>query len=562
MNARRYDIIHILATGVVVMLLVSLVLFWARFFCHMNQYALVSNAAGKLELRPTGLFGGEDDPNVVPCRVTVRMNGSGPLIGPFMVVGATQYLQSRVPLGPDSHIYWWSPNEVDEWLYYDPSLGLIVHKGIAEIPQPDGSVNLRHFIDYAGPEGIAEAPTEELGRFVSPIGGTYRMRPWVVYDQTLRRFYALHWRERTVEKGVELPADSSHRPVRIGVLEKNWMCLDMGFTPPAIEEQPGQVLDGPAYPEKGIRRSVLTAIGGPFPMTDLLPVLDASGRIDLLNTGTLEFVGVAGRLPTPATFFSSSGPARPEDVAAFSVMLLSVPEHRGSTEWRHAGCAVAALSRELTALRLDVFDPNGRSVASNQTAAYSELPRAPIWTAAKFVAESLHPPVLLLASYFPASSSEATAAYRSLLLLPNSFVAMKARDTSVGWVGRFGTSLVFMLPAVGLAVLLAWRVACDAERIGLSKEAKVFGVLGTLALGLPAYLTYRLTRPKVALVTCQNCGLGRRPDQERCHHCGSLWLVPELIPPAWRVVEEGSWGIDQTQPGPAVPQAEDAAGAP
>lgn len=295
-------------------------------------------------------------------------------------------------------------------------------------------------------------------------------------------------------------------------------------------------------------------------MTDLLPVMDASGRIHLLDSGTLEFAG--GASSAAASLFHWNGPPGPDGVAAFSVSLISVPKRRGSREWAHAGCVVATLSRELTAMRLDVFDPNGRSVASQRTPAYFELPGASAWAAAKFVVETLHPPMFMLASYFRASSSEATAGYRSLFLLPNSFVAMKARDTSVGWGGRFGASLVLMLPAIGLAIFLAWRVACDADRIGLSHEAKVFGVLGTLALGLPAYLTYRLTRPKIALVTCQNCGLGRRPDREKCHHCGSLWLVPELIPPAWRVVEEGNWGIEEAQPGPAVPQAEDASEAP
>lgn len=559
MNARRYDIIHILATGVVVMLLVSLVLFWARFFCHVNQYALVSNAAGKLDVRPSGLFEGEDDPNVVPCRVTARMSDDPPLIGPFVVLGVAQYLQSRVPLGPGSRIYWWSPNEVDEWLYYDPSLGLMVHKGIAEVPQPDGSVNLRHFINYAGPEGIGEAPTKELGRFISPITSVYYPRRWVAYDQRLRRFYAIQWRDGTVEKGPELPEDSTCRPVQIGVLGKNSMCLDVGFVPAFIKEQPEDTSDTRADAERE-RPSVLTAIGGPWPMTDLLPVMDASGRIRLLDSGTLEFAG--GASSAAASLFHWNGPPGPDGVAAFSVSLISVPKRRGSREWAHAGCVVATLSRELTAMRLDVFDPNGRSVASQRTPAYFELPGASAWAAAKFVVETLHPPMFMLASYFRASSSEATAGYRSLFLLPNSFVAMKARDTSVGWGGRFGASLVLMLPAIGLAIFLAWRVACDADRIGLSHEAKVFGVLGTLALGLPAYLTYRLTRPKIALVTCQNCGLGRRPDREKCHHCGSLWLVPELIPPAWRVVEEGNWGIEEAQPGPAVPQAEDASEAP
>jgi hypothetical protein len=561
MNARRYDIIHILATGVVVMLLVSLVSFWARFLCHVKQYALVSRAAGQLTVRPTALFEAEDDPNITPCRVTVRMNDNPPRIGPFMVLGFAQYLTSRMPLGPGSHIYWWSFNEVDESVYFDPSLGLMVHKGIAEIQQPGGILELRHFVDYAGPEGIGEAPTKDLGRFTSPIAGVYEPQRWVIYDRRLRRFYAIHWRDRMVEQGPELRKDGRDRPVRIGVLEKNSMCLSVSFVPASMEEQPKETADTPAGAKRE-RPSVLTAIGSPYPMGNLLPVLDASGRIDLLDKGTLEFIGVAGHLSVAESLFTRSSTVGPDDVAAFSVSLISVPKGRGSAEWMHAGCAVATLSRGLTAMRLDVFDPNGRIVASEETPPYFELPGASTWVAAEFVIENLHPPLFMLASYLTASSSEATTGYRSLFRLPNSFVAMKARDRSVGWVGRFSTSLMLMLPAIGLAIFLAWRVARDAERIGLSHEAKVFAVLGTFALGLPAYVTYRLTRPKITLVTCRNCGLGRRPDREKCHHCGSLWHVPELIPPAWRVVEEGNWGVEEVQPGPAVPQAEDASEAP
>jgi hypothetical protein len=39
-----------------------------------------------------------------------------------------------------------------------------------------------------------------------------------------------------------------------------------------------------------------------------------------------------------------------------------------------------------------------------------------------------------------------------------------------------------------------------------------------------------------ARVTCPNCGRDRWVDREKCHHCGSPWLVPELVPPAWRVI--------------------------
>jgi hypothetical protein len=109
------------------------------------------------------------------------------------------------------------------------------------------------------------------------------------------------------------------------------------------------------------------------------------------------------------------------------------------------------------------------------------------------------------------------------------------------------------LPAFLLSLLLAWRVTHDGARLGLSKNARAAWVAGTVAFGLPAYITYRLTRPKVALVTCANCGLGRRPDREKCQRCGSPWGVPELVPPAWRVLGEQE-PAEESTPAP-VPQA-------
>jgi hypothetical protein len=93
-----------------------------------------------------------------------------------------------------------------------------------------------------------------------------------------------------------------------------------------------------------------------------------------------------------------------------------------------------------------------------------------------------------------------------------------------------------MLPAIGLGVFLSWRVSRDAFQMGLSKQERTLWTLGIFALGLPAYVTYRLTRPTVALVTCANCGLGRRADFEKCQRCGAPWVVPELTSPAWRVL--------------------------
>jgi hypothetical protein len=89
-----------------------------------------------------------------------------------------------------------------------------------------------------------------------------------------------------------------------------------------------------------------------------------------------------------------------------------------------------------------------------------------------------------------------------------------------------------------LGLLLAWAANRNAVLVGLSQRARFWWILATIAFGLSAYITYRLTRPKITLVTCVNCGKLRRPDMENCHRCGARWLVPELAPPLWRVINE------------------------
>jgi hypothetical protein len=282
-------------------------------------------------------------------------------------------------------------------------------------------------------------------------------------------------------------------------------------------------------------------------------VLDAAGSIQMLDLDTLEYTGFAGRLAVPATLFPSGRRATPDDLFAFQVLPVFVAMGK-----RYVGCAVAVLSRDATAARLEVFDANGVSVAMadtftdvsraeengsparwhsvpTATALYLDLPGVAL-TAVKFILESFHPPALLLASYFTASSVEATAGHRSLFVLPNSFAAMKGRDARYGPIRRFWTAMPFLLPGILLGMGLGASVAGNARRAGLRPRAKRLWFVATLLLGLPAYITYWITRPKVARVTCQNCGGWRWVNRETCHHCGSPWLVPELIPPTWRVI--------------------------
>jgi hypothetical protein len=156
-------------------------------------------------------------------------------------------------------------------------------------------------------------------------------------------------------------------------------------------------------------------------------------------------------------------------------------------------------------------------------------------TITKYVLENLHPPVLSVASYFTADSIEAASGHKALFILPNSFIGMAGRNIAGNFAERFIYALLIILPSIILSIFLVWRINKDAVIVGLSKNERLLWITGTIAFGLVAYITYRLTRPKETLVTCQNCGKPRRPDMDICHHCNSKWHVPELTPPLWRV---------------------------
>jgi hypothetical protein len=139
-----------------------------------------------------------------------------------------------------------------------------------------------------------------------------------------------------------------------------------------------------------------------------------------------------------------------------------------------------------------------------------------------------------MASFFAQRDISPGSSYRDLLLVPNSLAAQQ-RDRETNFVYQLLAALLFLLPALAFSGLLSWQVARDAARMGLSRRGRWLWTIGTLALGLPVHITYRLTRPKAVLTLCRNCGRERRVDLDTCHHCGSGWDQPVLVSPAWRV---------------------------
>jgi hypothetical protein len=551
MNARRRNLANVLAAGVAATVLVLTGLCWGRSLCATLRHNWLFHVVPEIKVAWSSPFPWEreNEPNAAaPYSITVRPEPDAP----FPRLGILQYALARMPMGPRSDVYYWDPTSVVKCLYYDRTLGQIVYQGTRKVTRPDGTPAVTPFTYYAGPEGVALAPDEKLGRFDDPVVNPFS-GPTIVYDRGLTRFLAIDWIGQAVRRGPDLPQDGRHRPIQIGTLEKNRQSLRAGFI-----RKPGREGDGPDGPTARPKPNV---IAGPISVTHRTLVLDASGRIDLLDDDTLELTQSEMHLRAPASLCSRGEVATPREVAAYvaSPIRSSPPGERGV--WTYAGCWVAALSRDGTSARLEVLDPNGRLTASQETvvpqytwpdaegtarrksipsteAAYFHLSGAYELTLAQFALESLHPPILQFLSYLGASHFEATTGYSSLFLLPDSFLAMRARDKEGGPGERFFAAMAFMVPALVLVLLLAWRLARDGEKMGLSKNAQTAWITGTVLFGLPAYITYRLTRPKVTLVTCTNCGKSRRPDRDKCHRCGSPWTVPELTPPAWRVLGE------------------------
>jgi len=546
MKPRPNSLIDILAAGFLALVLLSLPLFWARWCCQSMLGDIIPLDYRTVRIQPCGLVPSEieNDPNV-----TYHSQVQSHIIDPEapQALGLVDYLAGSTPGGTRSSVYLLKyDNEDWRWIYFDKNTGRIVCRYQTWERMPDESTISKMAQIYIGPEGISESPDEDTGRFTSPIMGfsdiSWGQLTW--YDKKLRQFFAVRFKkELEFIKGPQLPEDDPRRPLDIGLIEKNREMLDLSWLPPdsMLSEEDGEIVSRRRMIQVPIRET-----GTKYRQDEYVLVLDESGQIDLLDRNTLEFAGPAGHLPTPKSLFPAKDRARPHNLLAYRVLPVAF-----KGEGKYRGMFAAAVSREGTSLALAAFNERGEILQTDYTkgktgrsytvssseAMLFDAPWAPLLTVIRFLLENLQPPILSVASYFTADSFEAGSGHRSLFLLPNSFIGMKGRDARGNIFERFVLALLLILPSILLAILLARRVSRDAAVVGLSAKAKSYWIIGTLALGLVGYITYRLTRPGLALVTCANCGNPRRPDMEKCHRCGSPWHVPELTPPPWRVLD-------------------------
>jgi hypothetical protein len=359
---------------------------------------------------------------------------------------------------------------------------------------------------------------DSLGRFLSPVvcGETRAGR--IIFDRGSSYFYAIDFDVQKVHRGPRI-ADMTFRPVDV-------VTSKLG---PGVCSVDGRY-------SSSVRDEDVTYATNPGEIC--IPVVDESGAIAVLDLRSWNLITRAGHLPAPRTSYGR-GSSRPENLFDYDVkVIIKRPENE------YAGLMIAALPRAGVPLTVCVFNRDGHLIGETPD-------RAAIgpWLTTKHLIESLHPPVLTLASFFTAYSFDAGATHRVVFLMPNSFVAQQ-RDRQTSFLFQLLWALVFMLPAMLFAGFLSWRVAVDARVIGLSAWARRVWMAGTFAFGLPAYITYRLMRPRCVLMVCRDCGRGRRLDRDVCHHCGRGWDSPELEPPAWRVIgppKEGRAAVTQAE---------------
>ncbi len=556
--------IRVLATGFMVLVFLSILLFWGRFFSHVFLAVRMPAEAREVEVSPLGVLPEtiENDPNVDYPSKAVAGTDEGLFL---QTLGFTKYIFSRSPGGDRSDVFWYAPGKA--WMYFDRSSGRIVLRDTYRVKRADGiSVERTTPTYYVGPDGMSESPEENVGRFRDPVPVLSELEDRrILYDRKLHRFFAIDRRSMSVTPGPELTDTVLRWPAA--------KRLDVYRYGAYIQAEPPtrKVLIGGQEQDANARygRRLTVHFDSSGYRGRYWPVVDASGRVDLLDRQSLELIPDKGRLPAPETLFGQ-GSRLPSQLLKYRVNAICV-----GPEYEYIGMVAASVSRQGTSMAIAVFDKDGRQAKRGDTRAISyaekaqaaavsegvsdgearnrmprqspwiassraalfEVPWAPAVTACRYLLENVHPPILTVASFFLANRIDAGASHRTLFLIPNSFAAMHRDQIRQSIVTQFFGALWMILPAIGLAAFLAWRVARDARAIGLPGRMRTLWGLGTLAFGLPAYITYRMTRPAGSLVTCATCGQARRSDMDRCHLCNGPWDVPELVPPTWRVLD-------------------------
>jgi hypothetical protein len=461
-EARRPAYADTTALGLLALVFVSMGLFWGAL---PERRRLAQRSYETVEIHPSGLLAQRDNTSDNPPDIEVRVQWAdwrwqgNPLYDnlyrragvlnalclPFRgsehvlrCLGIVDYIRSRK----------WGNCYVNDGGYDDFEF--------AHLDYVDGQLVYRHndarhrgpafpwnweraTIRYIGSQGVSDVPTHEIGCFAAPLVGASEFVenrawwPWgparhdlntfTLFEAQSGCFFSVDLGKRIVSGGPEL-GPRSDEPVQVAAPCRRDLCR--------IEVRRSRSAQSP---EAG------NSVRSPY-----VPVVCESGQIELLDRETLEIVGIAGAIPRPPTLFDR-GSRKPHDVLASDVAFIAVDTpHRNTVIDRpergdYVGAVTASVSRQGTSMNVAVFDGEGKLIESPRRQGGLALN----YMATKYVFESLHPPILTLASFFTAYSFEAGSTHRALFLMPNSFVALQ-RDRETGFIFQFLFALLFLLP--------------------------------------------------------------------------------------------------------------------
>jgi len=537
MRSTTNHLCKVLCLGFIAIVLLSVLFFWARKTCQIITFeSLLFGSNASIVIKPSGLYPDEVEgkvrSDIIPSRIQAFLKSDGSI---YETLGITVDIvdfgknghrtgQGTSLIQSDDFIANISRKKGDEHasvIYFAKADGLFVQSRISW--KEDEEKWIKTIYAYAGPDGVSQKRGKEIGRFSGEFlqESTKSTDHILVFDKGHKRFYNVDFFEGKVTKGPKLAKDADYKPIQIGRIERNPEVIDLLLVPPN---------------KKGVRQNNLANVKVMYNhllfFTNIILVLDESGRIDYLDRESLEFMGTAGHLPWPRSYFGKTERQDFRNLLAYSVMPIVIDNEPG-------GLVAACVSKDLHSVKVSVFDKKGMPKDSKDfVLQYEKKAGGPLLITLRFLLENLQPPILGVASYYTSKYFDGMAAEQALFMLSNSYAGMIGNiDVKHNWARRFFMTLFIILPSILLGVLLACRVNKDAKVVGLDKKVRRWWIAGTVAFGLSAYITYRLTRPKEVLVTCVNCGKGRRVDMELCHNCQSKWQVPELVPPSWRVLD-------------------------
>ncbi len=511
LSTNKY-LIRVLAVGFITLVIFSIIGFWARRIYYLAM--LPDKPFFIAEIKPSGLVPEyEPEPNIgIASHVQAELTKHVYILGASL--GIIQNFSHPVTgINSEINLSW-----INRKVLYNKQTGLICLRSVTAAAAQDYNL-------YIGPEGVSETQTKDIGRFTNPLFSSLFYSPpkaeriIYFYDSGYRRFFKIDLEQKLITKGPEV--DIKYNPVQIDPLNKNTFegIFKLFWAPPSkrmvkIDEQDPKLKKITFEPLVNYREDC----------GQNLLVLDKSGSIYFLNKETLQITGCAGYL------FDSTTAETAKDLACYQVIPVT-----STSDNKYLGICVGTISRDLDMATLSTFDSNGRPVRSKDCLLSSDIQPANEFI--YYLVENLHPLALNYISFFTASVFEATDGYRAIFAMPNSCFAQNGRRDLPNLSPAILFDLFILpLPSILLSVFLAVKVRKDMNFFGFSPRAKLMWSIAIIAFGLVAYITYKITRPKITLVTCQNCGQLRRPDMDICHHCKNPWNIPEIIPPDWRVI--------------------------